>query len=197
MTDGIHDALRYISASTTKLQQLIDALLVLSRTGREQYTMQPLEITRLVQASVTELRQTIDTCGAKVQVAELPDAFGDATALGQVFANLIGNAIKYLKPGRPGEIEVGGEAGEDVSHYWVRDNGSGLGPSAMKRLFQVFARFHPQLAPGEGMGLAIVKRVVERHGGKVWAESSEGAGTTFHFTLPSAQRKRNSWLKTA
>jgi signal transduction histidine kinase len=77
----------------------------------------------------------------------------------------------------------------DAPHYWVRDNGAGIPVAAQRRLFQVFQRFHPQLAHGEGMGLAIVKRVVERHGGRVWAESQEGAGTTFHVTLPAADSK--------
>ena len=88
-----------------------------------------------------------------------------------------------MQPGRPGRIVVGGEASGGVAHYWVRDNGAGIPASSQRRLFQVFQRFHPELAAGEGMGLAIVKRIVERHGGKVWAESVEGAGTTFHINL--------------
>jgi signal transduction histidine kinase len=101
-----------------------------------------------------------------------------------VFSNLIGNSVKYLKPGRPGHIEIGGEREGREAHCWVRDNGAGLPASAKTRLFQVFQRFHPDLAPGEGMGLAIVRRVVERHGGRIWAEGEEGVGSTFHFTLP-------------
>src|SRR5439155_26172058 len=97
-----------------------------------------------------------------------------------------GNALHYLQPGRPGRVSVGGGEADDGSvHYWVRDNGAGIPASALPRLFQVFQRFHPKLAAGEGMGLAIVKRAVERHGGRIWAESQEGVGTTMHFTLPT------------
>jgi signal transduction histidine kinase len=100
-----------------------------------------------------------------------------------VFANLINNATLYLQPGRRGVIEVGGARENERVHCWVRDNGVGIPTAVQRRLFQVFQRFHPERAPGEGMGLAIVKRIVERHGGRVWAESEEGVGTTFHFSL--------------
>ncbi|HEY2734016.1 MAG TPA: MASE1 domain-containing protein [Polyangiales bacterium] len=198
LAEGIRESLGYIAASTTKLQHLIDALLVLSRTGREQYTLMPIDSDALAEASVGVLRQTIEKGGARVELSPLPAAYGDSTAIGQVFTNLIGNAVKYLQPGRAGVIEVGGETQDEMSHFWVRDNGCGFGINARTRLFQAFQRFHPQLASGEGMGLAIVKRVVERHGGRVWAESVEGAGSTFHFTLPASQPQRQStWRKLA
>jgi signal transduction histidine kinase len=120
----------------------------------------------------------------------LPNAIGDVTAIGQVFSNLIANALNYLKPGRPGLIEIGSEAKDGEVHYWVKDNGVGITPAARPRLFQVFQRFRPELAQGEGMGLAIVKRVVERHGGRLWADSEEDVGTTFHFTLRAARSNR-------
>lgn len=196
--DGIEDALRYIMTSSHKLQNLIDSLLVLSRTGRARYMFEVLDVSRVVGSTLDVLRQSIAATGAKVSVSELPPATGDLTAVGQVFSNLIGNALKYLQPGRAGMIEIGGEREAEMCHYWVRDNGVGFAPSAQKRLFQAFARFHPQLANGEGMGLAIVKRVVERHGGKVWADSQEGVGTTFHLTLPRADsRESMSWRRTA
>ena len=91
-----------------------------------------------------------------------------------------------MQPGRRGVIEIGGARDEDQVHCWVRDNGVGIPATVQARLFQVFQRFHPERAPGEGMGLAIVKRIVERHGGRVWAESEEGAGTTFHVALAAA-----------
>jgi signal transduction histidine kinase len=198
LVDGVEDALRYIMTSSHKLQSLIDSLLVLSRTGRARYSFEVLDVSRLVESTLDILRQAVAASGAQVTVGELPSASGDLTAVGQVFSNLIGNALKYLQPGRAGLIEIGGEREAEMCHYWVRDNGVGLAPSAQKRLFQAFARFHPQLASGEGMGLAIVKRVVERHGGKVWADSQEGEGTTFHLTLPRADAKESmSWRRTA
>lgn len=95
------------------------------------------------------------------------------------------NAVNYLQPGRPGRIEIGGETTADGSLYWVRDNGSGIPQAAQRKLFQVFQRFHPKLAAGEGIGLATVKRIIERHRGRIWAESTEGVGTAFRFTLPA------------
>ena len=88
-----------------------------------------------------ELRQLIDTNGVRVSVNSLPKARGDVTAVGQVFSNLIGNAVKYLQPGRPGIIEIGGETENGAAHYWVRDNGAGIPVAAQRRLFQVFQRF--------------------------------------------------------
>ncbi len=185
LSDDIAGALRYISASTTKFRRLIDALLQLSRTGTQQFRREPVDVGASVETTLLSLQQSIATSGAKVSVDALPSALGDTTAIGQVFANLIGNALKYLQPGQPGHIEVGGEVADGVAHYWVRDNGAGIPASAQARLFQVFQRFHPQLASGEGMGLAIVKRIIERHGGRIWAASDEGVGATFHFTLPA------------
>lgn len=180
----IPEALHFISASTTKFQRLIDALIELSRTGRQEYERSPLNVRAVVDHTVDSLRHLVDESGASVVVQSMPDAVGDATAIGQVFANLIGNALKYLKPGRPGQIIVGGHAEGRMREYFVRDNGSGIPESAHERVFQVFQRFHPELAGGDGMGLAIVKRVIERHGGSVRVESREDAGTTFYLSLP-------------
>ena len=184
LTQDIPDSLRYINLSTAKFHRLINALLELSRYGRQEYRPEELDLGALVQSTVDLMRLSIAAGGIQVSVGPVPTVYGDATAVGQVYANLIGNAIKYLQPGRPGHIEIGGETEGGSAHCWVRDNGAGLPASAKPRLFQVFQRFHPDLAQGEGMGLAIVRRVIERHGGRIWAESEEGVGTTFHFTLP-------------
>lgn len=198
LRDDIRGALHYVMASGVKLQRLIDSLLMLSRTGREDYDLERLHVPKVVASTLDVLRSAIEQSGARVEVGHLPDVHGDLTAIGQVFTNLIGNAVKYLQPGRPGVIEVAGEEDGEMCHFWVRDNGAGLHSSALGRIFQVFQRFHPELASGEGMGLAIVKRVVERHGGRVWVESQAGAGTTFHITLPNARgRRTGSWRKIA
>lgn len=186
LKEDIPGALRYISASTTKFQRLIDALLLLSRTGKQELRHEPIDVRALVDTTILSLRQSIESSGAEVVVDPLPAAVGDVTAIGQVFSNLISNALQYLQPGRPGRLRIGGVSRGGIAHYWVGDNGVGIAESSQRRLFQVFQRFHPELASGEGMGLAIVKRIVERHGGKVWAESEQGVGTTFHVTLPTS-----------
>jgi len=190
LKDDIAGALRFISASTTKFQRLIDALLLLSRTGNQELRHEAIDVRALVDTTILSMRQSIEHSGAEIVVDPVPPAVGDVTAIGQVFSNLISNALKYLQPGRPGRLRIGGEAKDTITHYWVSDNGVGIPASSQRRLFQVFQRFHPELAPGEGMGLAIVKRIVERHGGKIWAESEHGAGTTFHVTLPASSGTR-------
>ena len=185
LEDEIGGALHYISASTTKFERLINALLGLSRQGRQVYQLARVNVWELVTNAVATFQQLIVEAGAEVVVRALPSATADATALGQVFSNLIGNAIKYRSPGRRLRIEVGGQVEEGQIHYWVRDNGLGIPEYGMSKLFQVFQRFHRQQVEGEGMGLAIAHRIVERLGGKIWAESQEGKGSTFHFSLPA------------
>jgi PAS domain S-box-containing protein len=182
----IGGALQYISASTTKFERLITALLSLSRQGRQVYQSVRLNVWELATNAVASFQQMITEAGATVEVGALPAVTADATALGQVFSNLIGNALKYRSPDRPLKIELGGQVEAGMVHYWVRDNGLGIPEFGKAKLFQVFQRFHREQAEGEGMGLAIAHRIVERHGGKIWAESREGEGTTFHFSLANS-----------
>jgi PAS domain S-box-containing protein len=177
-------ALHYIAASATKFERLIEALLGLSRHGRQVYQLALVNIPELVSNAVATFQQEMIEAGAVIDVGALPSVTADATALGQVFSNLIGNALKYRNPERPLKVELGGRVEDGMVHYFVRDNGLGIPEYGMAKLFQVFQRFHAQQAEGEGMGLAIAHRIVERHGGKIWAESREGEGTTFHFSLP-------------
>jgi PAS domain S-box-containing protein len=184
LEEEIGGALHYISASATKFERLIDALLGFSRHGRQVYKIARVNVWELVTNTVTTFDQAITEAGAEIGIGRLPAVTADATALGQVFSNLIGNALKYRSPERPLKIEIGGQVEDGMVHYWVRDNGLGIPELAQAKLFQVFQRFHAQQAEGEGMGLAIAHRIVERHGGKIWAESREGEGTAFHFSLP-------------
>jgi light-regulated signal transduction histidine kinase (bacteriophytochrome) len=196
LEDEIGGALHYISASTTKFERLINALLMLSRQGRQVYQLTRVNVWELVSNSVATFQQVIAEAGAEVEIGALPSATADVTALGQVFSNLIGNALKYRSPKRALRIEIGGQVEEGIVHYWVRDNGLGIPEYGKAKLIQVFQRFHRQQAEGEGMGLAIAHRIVERLGGKIWAESQEGVGTTFHFSLPAnaaTTQKIPSW----
>jgi signal transduction histidine kinase len=185
LRDEIPSALRFIRASGNKFERLIDALLRLSRLGRTDHRPERVDVAALVQSTLDSLRQLIEQSGGLVQVGELPDAWADPTTLGQVFSNLVANAIHYRSAERPIVISIQGKAEGRLLHYSVSDNGVGIPEVAQERLFQVFQRFHPKLAEGDGMGLTIVKRAVERHGGNVWAESRESMGTTFHFSLPA------------
>ena len=160
--------------------------------GRVEYQLKEVDLAATVGKIVDALHDTITAKGARVVVGDLPPAWGDPTALEQVFANLIGNAVQYLDPGRPGRIEVDGD--EPHGHglprglkvYRVRDNGLGIPEAYHHRMFTAFSRLHAGVAQGEGIGLALVRRMVERHGGRIWLESAPGVGTTFFVALPAA-----------
>jgi signal transduction histidine kinase len=195
LIDGdMAESICFIQTAVLRLSAIIDALLRLSRAGRVQYRMQAVDLNATVHRVVGALHGTIHERGARVTTSDLPAAWGDATAVEQVFANLVGNALNYLDPKRPGEIEIGVTRqqapetlcdGRECQVYHVRDNGLGIPDTHRFKLFRAFHRFHPDAAPGEGMGLAIVHRIVERHGGKLWLNSTPGAGTTFFVALPA------------
>jgi signal transduction histidine kinase len=189
LLDGdMADALRFIRAGVGRLSTIIDALLRLSRTGRVEYRWQCVDLDAIVARIVDALHDTIAARGACVTVAALPPAWGDPAALEQLFANLLGNALAYLDPARPGRVEVGvapcADADAGTPAYYVRDNGLGIPAHAHAKIFQAFQRFHPEAGAGEGLGLALVHRIVERHGGAIRVASTVGAGTTFFVTLP-------------
>lgn len=182
------EALQFIKAGVMRLSGIIDALLRLSRAGRIEYQYRPTDVGAAVRRVVDSLRGTIAAKATRVVVGDLSPVWGDSAAIDQVFANLIGNALNYLDPARPGLIEVGQlapQGGEAAVTFFVRDNGRGIPQAYQQKVFQAFQRFHPEASPGEGMGLAIVRRVVERHRGRIWVESQPGVGTTFFVQLPA------------
>jgi signal transduction histidine kinase len=190
LDSDIKGAIVFISAASSRLERLIDSLLQLSRQGRQPYSLTPIDARALVQNTLAALALEIEKAGASIVVDDLPNFEGDRTALGIVLTNLLINALRYRDPSRPLVVRVGGQREKGMAHVWVNDNGVGIPAAGVSRLFKVFQRLHPALAPGEGMGLAIVQRILERHQGKVWAESIEGAGSTFHFRLPFSKSNR-------
>ena len=197
-------SIRFIQTAVTRLSNIIDALLRLSRAGRIEYRLQHVDVAATVQRIVESMHRTVVERDASIRLHELPDACGDAAAIEQVFANLIDNALKYRDPARPPVIEVGavesGAGSPEDSPGWrtffVKDNGLGISPNYLPKLFQAFKRFHVAAAPGEGMGLAIVRRIVQRHGGDIWVESTPSVGTTFFVKLPaSAPRETTSFSR--
>jgi signal transduction histidine kinase len=196
MDRDIEESIRFIQAAVGRLARIIDALLRLSRAGRVEYQWQEVDLSATVGKIVDALHDSITAKKAQVAVGELPPAWGDPTALEQVFANLIGNAVQYLDPDRPGRIEIDGAAPDGAGLppglrvYRVRDNGLGIPEAYHQRMFTAFSRFHAGSAQGEGIGLALVRRMVERHGGRIWLESAPGVGTTFFVALPAAAGDR-------
>jgi signal transduction histidine kinase len=187
------EAVHFIQTAVTRLAGIIDSLLRLSRAGRVEYRWQQVDVAAAVAHVVGSLHDSLARRGACVAIGELPPCWGDPAAIDQVFGNLIGNAVNYLDPSRPGRIEVGCTAGPEappgLRAYYVRDNGLGIPEALWDKVFVAFQRLHPDVAPGEGIGLALVRRVVERHGGKVWLESPPGQGSTFFVALPAPADK--------
>ena len=171
-----------VRANTKKMGQLIDDLLAFSRLGRQELLKRPVDMTALAREVVQELNAG---CAAHIEVGELPAAAADRALVKQAWLNLVGNALKYSAKREAARVEVGArrEAHENV--YWVRDNGVGFDMRYAAKLFGVFQRLHSsEEFPGTGVGLAIVQRVINRHGGRVWADSRPGEGATFFFSLP-------------
>jgi signal transduction histidine kinase len=189
--NDVHGSIHYIQTAVSRLSAIIDALLRLSRAGRVEYRLQMVDVNAIVDQVLGALHGSISEKRVEISVARpLPEVWGDPTAVEQVFANLIGNAVNYLDPERPGLVEVGildDEAKRPTHHtFTVKDNGRGIPASGMPKLFLAFQRFHEGAAKGEGIGLALVRRNVERLGGKIWIESESGVGTTVFLDLPAS-----------
>lgn len=178
------EALKFIRASTVRMDRLINAILKLSREGRRVLTPEPIAMRELVQGTKANLTHRLDEEGAEIVVENMPDIVSDRLALEQVFSNLVENAVKYLQPGVHGRIVVRGF--EEAGHYRyeIEDNGRGIDPKDHERVFDLFRRAGQQDQPGEGIGLAHVRALVRRLGGAITLQSQLGRGSTFQITLP-------------
>ena len=164
---------------------LIDDLLAFSRLGRQSMSTQSIDAAQLVQAALGELAPQLERPQIVINTGQLPICRGDPVLVKQVWINLLSNAIKYTRDRAPAIIEIGCERKQDEHIYFVRDNGAGFDMQYAHKLFGVFQRLHrSDEFEGTGVGLAIVQRIVHRHGGRVWAEAELDRGATFYFTLP-------------
>jgi PAS domain S-box-containing protein len=174
---GIMDGVKH-------MQTLIEGMLAYAQVGAQAPPPEPIDCTIVVERAVANLQSVIEERGAMVTHAALPPVAADATQLSEVFQNLIGNAIKYCRQTPRVAISACKEGADWL--FSVRDNGIGLDAADAERIFGIFQRAHSAAEyPGTGIGLAICKRVIERYGGRIWAESCVGEGTTFKFTLPA------------
>jgi signal transduction histidine kinase len=194
------EARRYCTIIRQNIQQmakLIDDMLRLARVGRAPLARAEVNTRELLRQVLDELKPRRDDQSVECEIADLPGLLGDESMLRQVFANLIGNALKYARPDVPLRIEVGVEEQDSGPVFFVRDNGSGFNMKHIDQLFRPFQRLHNDPGiEGTGIGLAIVERIITRHGGQVWAESEPGRGTTFFLRLPCRESEDGAGERT-
>ena len=177
--------LQVIRTNTDLMNALIDDLLALARLGRVQIKKTLINMTVMTNQVFTELRADTPNRDLHLTIGDLPPALGDHALLYQVMVNLLANAVKFTKARQTAVIEVGGRIEDQENIYSVKDNGAGFDALFIKNLFRPFQRLHrSEEFEGTGVGLALVKRIIQRHGGRVWAEGKVDEGATFYFSLP-------------
>ena len=177
-------ALQHIRGGTKQMDSLLKGLLKLSRMGRAALTLGSLSMNELVGQVVSSLEFQIRKSNASVSVGDLPPCRGDEMQVGQVFANLVGNALKYLDPSRPGVIAIRGVEEPGRCVYCVEDNGVGIPLEQRDKVFELFYRLDPSKTEGEGLGLTIVRQILGRLDGEIWLDSTPGEGSRFYVALP-------------
>jgi signal transduction histidine kinase len=185
------EALGFIKSSIAKMDRLITAILNLTREGRREFEPVRIDTGELIEAIVTTMAHQAAEAQAEIRIAQLPEIVSDRLALEQIFSNLIENALKYLKPGVPGEITVRARTKLGFAIFEIADNGRGIDPKDHQRIFDLFRRAGPQDKPGQGIGLAHVRALVRRLGGTMSVQSELNNGSTFTITLPIAWTSSN------
>ncbi|MEW6139011.1 MAG: PAS domain S-box protein [Thermodesulfobacteriota bacterium] len=180
---SIPEALTFIESSICQMDHLTKAILKLSRVGRMELDFDLLDMNELVKETLNASAHELQEKGVSVFVANLPATRADRTAMEQIMGNLIGNALKYTDPDRPCEIHITGHKYSTETVFSVTDSGRGIPRRDLNRIFQAFQRSGSPSVAGEGMGLAYVRILVRRHGGRIWCESQPGVGSTFTFTI--------------
>jgi signal transduction histidine kinase len=178
------ESITFIKASINKMDRLINAILRLSREGRREFRPETVDMTALVKSIEDSLAHQAEEADATITVGELPELYTDRLAVEQIFSNLIDNALKYLRAGTPGRIDITAQSTQSLAVFEIRDNGRGIDPVDHQRIFDLFRRAGAQDRPGEGIGLAHVRALVRRLGGYMGVSSEPGKGSVFTVTLP-------------
>jgi len=191
----VQKPLKQVADAAARLGRLMDDLLAFSRMARRPLAMRPIPFGPLVGGIVQQLQQENPERAIEWKVASLPLVRGDPSTLQIVWQNLLHNAVKYTRSQPQPVIEVSCEKGDHDWHFAIRDNGAGFDLRYVDRLFGIFQRLHHDSEfEGNGIGLANVRRIVHRHGGRIWAEGEVNRGATFHFTLPRTVEQSASQL---
>ena len=190
LDDDAREFIGYAVDGVTRMQSLIADLLSFSRVGSRGGAFEPVALDRVLERALANLEAAVEESGAAVTADPLPTVQGDPVQLGQLLQNLVGNAVKFRGEAAP-RVHVSAERAGGEWRIGVRDNGIGIEPEYVERIFVIFQRLHGRAEyPGTGIGLAICKKIVERHGGRIWVESQPGQGSTFFFTLPAGDEGR-------
>lgn len=179
------DADKYIEsilAGTDRMQALIEGLRVYSRVGQSELVPELVNCSELVRDATDALSESVEQAGATISFDSLPVVVGEPSLLGDLFQNLLANALRF-RAEEPPEIRVDAERGDGEWRFSVSDNGQGIEPGHAARVFEMFQRLASRGTPGTGIGLAICRRIVERHGGRIWVEPRPGGGSIFRFTI--------------
>jgi signal transduction histidine kinase len=184
----ISESLQYVCSSATNMESLLNGFSRLLRMGSISVKKELLDMNRLISRVKNDFELQIKEAGAKVEILEIPDCIGDEPQISQLFLNLFGNALKYLNPERTGIIKVSGYQKEyNRSVYCVEDNGIGIAPENKEKIFEMFYQAEPSGNRGQGLGLSIVRKIVEINGGEIHVESEAGKGSKFFVYLPAGE----------
>lgn len=184
LIEDIQSSIGFIQSSATAVDVLLKNLMAVTKAGLTKLTIKNVEMNAVLSELMRSLEYKLKQVGAAISIEQLPACSADENQIKQVFSNLVDNAIKYLDPSRPGRIRVSGFTQGDTAIYCVEDNGVGIPEQKKEQVFESFLRLDESTAKGEGLGLAIVRRIVEKHRGRVWVESEPGKGSKFYVSLP-------------
>jgi light-regulated signal transduction histidine kinase (bacteriophytochrome) len=186
LEETIPEDLLFITQGTSKMKMLIDGLLQVSRVGTVEIKMENLDMNEIIEHIIANVSYRANEIEASVTCqSDLPPCHADSNQINQLFSNLIDNAIKYLNPKRKGKIHISGHCENERNIYSIKDNGIGIDEKHQKRIFEVYHRLNPgDNVEGEGLGLTIIRRILDRHDGRIWLNSVPGEGSEFFVSLP-------------
>ncbi len=185
LTESESSHLAFALDGAKRLNAMVGSLLHFSRIGREKVDLQPVDLNKVLQEVLANLQTAVEESGAYVDIQALPTVVADRLQAVQLLQNLVSNALKFRKPQTKPSVHISARTQGDFCVVAVKDDGLGIPEMDQKSIFEIFRRLHRRTEyPGDGIGLAACKKIVEMHGGKIWVESQDGKGATFHFTLP-------------